>query len=138
MAGQKRKKNAMQRVPGKAGLVVGGGAVLGWASGQIAATGSTVEVIYLPEASPDAWVNTAAHLLVPGLLAVVAGGLVLALALTLILAFTPGTFSVGTVIGRWLMPAILLVDGAAWSLREFRKDARSPGFAAAVCGRGDA
>lgn len=37
MAGQKRKKNAMQRVPGKAGLVVGGGAVLGWGSGQIAA-----------------------------------------------------------------------------------------------------
>lgn len=75
------------------------------------ATGSTVEVIYLPEASPDARVNTAAHLLVPGLLALVTGGLVLALALTLILAFTPGTFSVGTAVGRWLMPAILLAGG---------------------------
>lgn len=75
------------------------------------ATGSTVEVIYLPEASPDARVNTAAHLLVPGLVAVVAGALILALVLTLILAFTPSTFAVGTVVGRWAMPGIFLVVG---------------------------
>jgi hypothetical protein len=131
VAKQKSAKNAMQRVPGKAGLVVGGGAVLGWGLGQIAyawrlrrsgliaegtvvdnvrledsefgprwapviaftdttgnrveftppshgpgmgmTTGSTVEVIYLPDAPQRAQVNAWSHLLFPGLVACVGG-----------------------------------------------------------------
>lgn len=80
-------------------------------SGLALATGSTVEVIYLPEASPDARVNTAAHLLVPGFFATLTGALILALVLTLILAFTPSTLAVGAMVARWVMPGIFLVVG---------------------------
>jgi Protein of unknown function (DUF3592) len=48
-------------------------------------TGRKVEVIYLPEASQDARVNTWQHLLVPGLLAGVLGLVFLAVAFILLL-----------------------------------------------------
>ncbi|QPP06056.1 DUF3592 domain-containing protein [Streptomyces bathyalis] len=44
-------------------------------------TGRTVEVIYLPEASPDARVNTWQHLLLPSLFAAFAGVALIAFAL---------------------------------------------------------
>jgi hypothetical protein len=42
-------------------------------TGMGISTGRTVEVIYLPESSPDARVNTWQHLLIPSLVSVFAG-----------------------------------------------------------------
>lgn len=50
-------------------------------TGMGISTGRTVEVIYLPEASPDARVNTWQHLLLPSLVAAFAGLALIAFAI---------------------------------------------------------
>jgi hypothetical protein len=66
----------MQRVPGKAGIVGGNRVEFTPPShgpGKGMTTGSTVEVVYHPDAPQEAQVNAWSHLLLPGLVACVGG-----------------------------------------------------------------